>query len=158
MRIDSRGFVKSQDAHIPYCRNRIEIPKKRCPGIRLVISFADTQQGHAGTIYQTSNWLYAGTSVTHGYLVNGTIVHPKTVHSRYGKGGQSIPWLREHVDANAERCVAAVKHRYLFPLDSSMKRDIEPLRMPYPKRVPSADSGTSCVQQEGGGAIPTGTL
>jgi hypothetical protein len=35
------------------------------------------------------------------------------------------------------------KHRYLFPLDAEMRKQIEPLRQPYPKRVPSADSGTS---------------
>jgi hypothetical protein len=116
--------------------------KKQCPDIRLVISFADSSQGHHGGIYQATNWIYDGTVATHGYRVNGKIEHPKTLHSRYGKGGQSIPWLKKHVDKNAERVVAAIKHRYLMPLDDEMRKRIEPLRKPYPKRVTSAESGT----------------
>jgi hypothetical protein len=50
------------------------------------------------------------------------------------------------------------KHRYLMPLDDAMREQIEPLRQPYPKRVRSADSGTSGDQPEGGGATPTRTL
>ena len=116
--------------------------KKQCPGIRVVISFADSSQGHHGGIYQATNWIYDGPVSTHGYLVNGKIEHPKTLHSRYGVGGQSIPWLREHVDKKAERVVAAIKHRYLMPLDDAMRKQIQSLAKPYPKRVTSADSGT----------------
>lgn len=130
----------------------------QCPGIRLVVSFADTAQKHHGGIYQGGNWLYAGESVTHGYKVCGAIEHPKTLHSRYGKGGQSIPWLRQHVDPSAERVVAAVKYRYLYPLDAAMRAQIEPLRQPYPKRVRSVDSDTPAIQAGEGGAIPTRTL
>lgn len=132
--------------------------KKQCPKIRLVISFADTSQGHHGGIYQATNWIYDGSVQTHGYLVNGVIEHPKTLHSRYGKGGQSIPWLQKNVDKNAKRIIASIKHRYLMPLDDEMRKQIEPLRKPYPKRVRSADSGTPDIQSGRGGANPTRTL
>jgi hypothetical protein len=132
--------------------------KKSQPGIKLVVSFADAGQGHHGGIYQATNWLYAGGSETHGYRVNGSIVHPKTLHSRYGKGGQSIPWLRANVDPSAERVVSGFKHRYLMPLDDAMRLQIEPLRKPYPKRAGSADSGTLGIQPGGSGAIPTSAL
>ena len=129
-----------------------------CKNLRLVISFADTDQGHIGGIYQAGNWVYAGESVTHGYVVNGKLEHPKTLHSRYGVGGQSIPWLTKNVDPVAKRVVAGVKHRYLYALDAAMRAQIEPLRKPYPKRVASADSGTMGHQSIGGGANPTATL
>ena len=32
------------------------------PGIRLVVSYADSEQGHHGGIYQAGNWLYVGRS------------------------------------------------------------------------------------------------
>lgn len=115
--------------------------RKRCPNLRLVISFADSSQGHHGGIYQAINSIYDGKVETHAYRVNGKIEHPKTLHSRYGKGGQSIPWLRAHVDQNSERVVASIKHRYLMPLDSEMRARIAPLAQPYPKRPKQAEAG-----------------
>lgn len=136
----------------------IRMLKKQSPGLRMIVSFADASQGHHGGIYQASGWIYVGGSETHGYKLNGKTVHPKTLHSRYGKGGQSIPWLRKNVDPMAERIISGFKHRYLMPLDEDMKKQVEPLRKPYPKRVRSADSGTSSDQDEGGGANPTRAL
>ncbi len=132
--------------------------KRQCPRLQLVVSFADAAQGHHGGIYQAGGWIYAGGATTHGYCVNGETVHPKTLHSRYGKGGQSIPWLRANVDPKAERVVAGFKHRYLMPLNDQIRARIEPLRKPYPKRAGSADSGTPGIQPGGGGATPTPAL
>lgn len=132
--------------------------QKHCPGLKMVVSFADAGHGHHGGIYQAGNWVYVGGAQTHGYKVNGSIVHPKTLHSRYGRGGQSIPWLRANVDQNAQRIVSGFKHRYLMPLDDEMRQKIEPLRKPYPKRERSADSGTPGHQSGRGGAIPTRSL
>jgi len=129
--------------------------KKKSPKIRCVVSFADCSQGHHGGIYQATNWIYAGCSETHAYKVLGKIEHPKTLHNRYGKGGQSIPWLRRNVDVNAERVVALIKHRYIMPLDNDMRKQIEPLSKPYPKRVKKQESE---FPSELGGAVPTDTL
>lgn len=107
---------------------------RHCPKIRLIISFADSAQGHVGTIYQAGNWLYAGESVRPRYRVNGELLHPKTLHSRYGRGGQSIPWLRANVDPCATREVAAVKHRYLMAIDPKLRSVIEQLRQEPPRR------------------------
>ena len=129
--------------------------KAQSPGLRLVVSFADAGRGHHGGIYQATNWMYAGGAETHAYRVKGENVHPKTLYMRYGKGGQSVPWLRANVDPNAERVVSGFKHRYLMPLDAEMRAKIEPLRKPYPKRVKEQDSGHHL---ELGGATPTHTL
>jgi hypothetical protein len=136
----------------------IKFLKRHCPKLRLIVSFADQSQNHHGGIYQATNWIYAGGSETHAYEVNGQRFHPKTLHSKYGKGGQSIPWLKANVDRSARRIVAGFKHRYLMPLDEAMRQQIEPLRKPYPKRVRSVDSDTSGGQPEVGGANPTRTL
>jgi len=118
--------------------------------LRLVVSFADTAQGHNGGIYQAGNWIYTGCQQYHSYIVNGETVHPRTLYSRHGRGGQSVPWLREHVDPNARRITTAAKHRYLYPLDRAMRKQIEPLRKPYPKREACGPSveGDTPVQQE----------
>jgi len=125
----------------------LRLLRKHAPGLRLVVSFADEAQGHHGGIYQAGGWIYAGASSTHAYEVNGIIEHPKTLHSRYGKGGQSIPWLQRHVDENARRIDVGKKHRYLMPLDDDMRRIVANLSKPYPRpKQAMADSiGTAAV-------------
>jgi hypothetical protein len=133
--------------------------RKQQPGLRLLVSFADPAQDHHGGIYQACGWFYAGmSSPTSMYRDSkGKLWHERmtsTTGSKkcYGKY-QRVP-RRE----DCERVHMPGKHRYLMPLDDAMREQIEPLRQPYPKRVRSADSGTSGDQPEGGGATPTRTL
>jgi hypothetical protein len=111
--------------------------------LRVIVSFADESQGHHGGIYQAMGWIYTGRSRSDYIHVNGKTVHPKTLHSKYGVGGQSIPWLREHIDQGAYRISQYDKHKYVFPLDEEMRSKIEKLGKPYPKRVRSVDSDTT---------------
>ena len=118
----------------------------RCqsPGIRLVVSYADPEQGHTGVVYQASNWFYVGSSQPQRETLgdSGEIVHKRTQHSRFGtiKGLalSKILW----------------KHKYLYPLDRAMRRQILPLAQPYPKREQGIKGDMSTVQVEGAGSIP----
>lgn len=123
--------------------------RKNSPNLRMIVSFADAEQGHHGGIYQATNWVYAGVSETHAYRVNGIMEHPKSLHSRYGKGGQSIPWLRANVDPAAERVIAGMKHRYLMPLDDEMRKQVVALSKPYPKREKQAAAGDHPERRRG---------
>ena len=125
------------------------------PGLRLVVSYADSEQGHLGTIYQATNWVCVGSSLSAWLRVGGVVVHPKTLHSRYGLGGQSVAWLREHVDPNAMRIQKPPKHKYVMPLDKAMRRQVEVLRRPYPKRPPVVGSAAPL---QTGGSNPTRPL
>lgn len=123
--------------------------KKANPCLRLVISFADTVQGHHGGIYQAGNWVYAGlTGGDREFHVKGEVLHPRTVHLR--KWRQSEAWLREHVDPNARLVKTPGKHRYLMPLDADMRAQIAPLSKPYPKRVKQAMADDQLAQRQGG--------
>jgi hypothetical protein len=110
--------------------------RKLNPGLRLIISFADTAQGHVGGIYQAGGWIFVGgkEESNGAYMVRGKIVHPRSLHHKYGAGGQSIPWLRANVDPRAERIRTPVKYKYLMPLDAETRAKILPLAKPYPKR------------------------
>lgn len=120
------------------------------PGLRLIVSYADTELGHHGGIYQACGWLYIGDSTNdRKYTVKGRIYHPKTLHSLYGKGGQSIPWLRQNIDPNASTFVTSGKRKYVMPLDNAMKAQIAPLAKPYPKRAKQAMSGDQSEQRQG---------
>lgn len=139
----------------------LKMLKGHAPGLRLVVSYADPQEGHIGAIYQAGNWIYVGAADSHVYMVNGVPMHGRTLSVRYGTGGQRLAWLRENIDPKAERVIVAGKHKYVMPLDPEMRRQVVPMAKPYPKRTNCAGSIGSDVpaaQAGEGGASPTPAL
>ena len=57
------------------------LPKPIC-----VVSYADSNAGHHGYIYQATNWIYTGKTEPRSKFVdiNGKDVHERTIWSRYG--------------------------------------------------------------------------
>lgn len=104
-------------------------------GLRIIVSYADEEQGHYGGIYQAANWVYSGAVKMDACLVDGKKMHRKSIHSKYGF--DSIDRLNS-IGVKAERIKGKPKHRYLMPLDKAMKEQIEELRQPYPKREKQA--------------------
>lgn len=97
--------------------------RQQSSGLRLLVSYADPEQGHTGAIYQAMNWIYEGlTESTTLYFVKGRWVHRRMASSALGsiKGlaGRRLP----------------DKHKYLYPLDRAMRKQIASLAKPYPKR------------------------
>jgi hypothetical protein len=117
--------------------------------LRVCVSFADPYQGHHGGIYQAGNWIYTGmSSATREYFYNGDWRHVTDVYKRLTPQQVKLLKFREKPG----------KIRYVMPLDDEMRKQIEPMRKPYPKRVRSEVSGTIGNQPIGGGATPTRTL
>lgn len=120
--------------------------KKDCPLVRLVVSYADIDQEHIGTIYQATNWIYTG-ETSEGelkFIINGKKVHKKTIESHTiienGKKKpcpQTIEYVRKYFDKNAKEFRTKGKRKYLMPLDKKIRKQILPLSQPYPKE--SAD-------------------
>lgn len=54
-----------------------------CPLCRLVVSYADCDQSHLGTIYQATNWVYVGTMMKDqhdsSWVVNGKRYHGRII-------------------------------------------------------------------------------
>ncbi|GHU71475.1 hypothetical protein FACS1894184_18360 [Clostridia bacterium] len=108
---------------------------KFCPGLRLIVSYADAEQHHLGGIYQATNWIYTGKSDGERYFrLHGKKIHPKSLHSKGYK--QSLPWLQRYVNAEFEEFTTLGKYKYLMPLDKKMRQRILPLSKPYPKKPP----------------------
>jgi hypothetical protein len=110
--------------------------QKASPGTRLVVSFADTTQGHHGGIYQAGNWIYAGTSSPNKFFRDrsGKLWHPRLVSRT---GGQVRQFGRLTDTIPIAECVAVTmpgKHRYLYPLDRATRRRVQKLAQPYPIR------------------------
>ena len=57
--------------------------KKICPGVKLIVSFADPEEGHVGGIYQASNWVYCGeTAKANVYYYKGRKLHSRQVSQK----------------------------------------------------------------------------
>lgn len=134
--------------------------KQECPRLRIVVSFADPGEGHVGGIYQAGNWVYSGLTAQSRryYDKRGVQRHERNVKATaYTDRNGVVNYARSDM-ARIE--ILPGKHRYLMPLDDAMRKQIEPLRKPYPKRpcVRSVDSDTPADQAGEGGATPTRTL
>lgn len=128
--------------------------KKHCPGISLVVSFADTEQGHHGGIYQGGGWIYSGSVRLDTWVINGKKIHPRSVVMKYGT--QKLDAILR-IDPKAHK-TWGIKHRYLMPLTDEIRQRILPLSKSYPKRAGSKDNVASGFQSEEGGVIPTPAL
>ena len=122
----------------------IKFLKKQSPNIKLIVSYADPEQGHIGGIYQAGNWIYKGiSSQSIKVWYKNKWSHKKTVDD--AKVDQT----------NLIKKKVAGKHTYLMSLNKETKQHIMPLSKPYPKRVKEQDSENPL---ELGGATPTHTL
>ena len=136
----------------------LKMVAKKNPGLKAVVSYADLNHDHVGTIYQAGNWIYVGTAADQGgsYVINGKVVHARTVSSKLGT--RRISEVRRCLDPRATVYQSKGKHKYLYPLTDEMRTRIAPLRKPYPKRASVVQSAEHPANQPGnGGAIPTPT-
>jgi hypothetical protein len=138
----------------------IKFLKTNSPKLRLIVSFADPNHGHHGGIYQAGNWTYTGdTGPSYKYMdKRGRIWHGRQVSSTGVKRQYGELRLVPRID-DCTRIFERGKYRYLYPLDRKMRKQIEPLRKPYPKREvcgPSVESDMPGDQPVEAGATPAG--
>ncbi len=96
----------SESQFIGWCLRELRKINRRA----ILVSYADTKpsegaaDGHIGTIYQSTNWLYTGTSTPFADKVRGEIIERSS------------------------------KHRYVFFLNAADKKLLQWEVRPYPKR------------------------
>ena len=104
------------------------------PQIKMIVSYADIDQRHNGTIYQATNWIYLG-EFTNGmksaFYINGKKTHNKTIIGRYGTC--NLDWLKKHVDINAKPFITKGKHKYIFVFDKKLRKKWLKEQKTYPK-------------------------
>lgn len=128
----------------------IKMLKRTNPGLRLIVSFADPEQGHHGGIYQGGGWVYSGSSqASDEYIFEGRRWQGRSFRNRF-KGMEKDPRVTVIKGSS--------KHRYLMPLDEEMRRQIQLLAKPYPKRAVSKENVATDFQLVEGGANPTTAL
>ncbi len=106
---------------------------KRFSHIKFLVSYADPSQGHAGTIYQATGWLYTGLSEnTPLYdFGDGKVRHSRTLSHAYGS--HSLKHFEAH-GVLVRVVPQAAKHRYVYFLDASWRPRLKPPVLPYPKK------------------------
>lgn len=101
----------------------------------IIVSYADTQQGHVGVVYQATNWIYTGLSARRtNWVVDGLDRHCQTIADKYTAEG-----LRGRFGDRFRLEPRSRKHRYVF-INASGRRRAELLALlryrpqPYPKK------------------------
>lgn len=121
-------------------KRAISLLKAKSPNLRLIVSYADPNEGHVGGIYQAGNWIYLGTtSKDYAYISkDGRKWHSRQV-SRTGVSRQYGEYRIVPKHSECTQVELEGKHRYIYPLDRAMRRQIAPLAQPYPKRTHAGD-------------------
>jgi hypothetical protein len=116
-------------------KRAIALLRENSPDLRLIVSFADPHYGHHGGIYQAANWIYAGTTnASKEYWHKGKRLHSRQVSER----GFNIQQGQLRRTVKPSECTIVEtpgKHRYLWPLDKRMRRQVESLSQPYPRPI-----------------------
>jgi len=107
---------------------------KNC-GKEIVVSFAEIDQGHVGTVYQATNWIYTGLSAKRtNWTIDGIDKHCQTIADKY-----SAAEIREKYGDKFRLVDRPRKHRYVYINAKGRRRKelIAAIRYhvsPYPKQ------------------------
>ena len=113
--------------------------RKNAPQIKGLISYSDPKEGHAGTIYQATNWIYQGNSIrpndTYSFKLkpDDEWIHGRTLANTYKTN--DIEKLKKKIGHTFWYRVEPLKHRYVYLLKNKrklMKHLKHPIK-PYPK-------------------------
>ena len=88
---------------------------KRNTSVKFLVAYSDPAQGHLGTIYQATNWLYTGLSDAMALVDIGEgPKHSRTLGFKYGT--HSCSYFAAH-GVDAKIVPQMPKHRYMYFLD-----------------------------------------
>jgi hypothetical protein len=108
---------------------------KQLPKPTIVVSYADTSQGHVGYVYQATNFLYTGLSEAR---VDWAIKGLEHKHSKTISDGMTLEKIKQKYGNDFYYVERARKHRYiLFHGSKTDKKKFKKLLkypvLPYPK-------------------------
>ncbi len=106
---------------------------KKYTTLKFIITYADPAQGHVGTIYQATGWLYTGLSeATPKFDIgDGVARHSRSLAHAFGS--HSLKYLSER-GLNVKVLPQIPKHRYIYFLDLDYRNRLKTPALPYPKK------------------------
>lgn len=131
----------------------LKLIKKLCPLVKLIVSYADSEQSHIGIIYQATNWYFIGQSIDTNLIINNKRMHRRSIDSVYGTS--SLVKLKS-MGHDVTAIKTKIKYKYIYPLNKELTELCEKLKKPYPKKsVISIDNDAVTNPSKEGGAVPT---
>lgn len=116
-------------------------------GNKIVVSFADTEQGHTGTVYQAANFLYTGLSAKRtDWKVRGREhLHGQTIADEFRGMPNRSTLMREKYGEDFYLAPRPRKHRYIYITGSRAfkKAALKSLKYkikPYPQQSEGKDN------------------
>lgn len=103
-----------------------------------VVSYADMERNHCGIIYQATNWIYTGATVSHDklYIIDGKRTHPMTLRDN----GITDParWAKENGISTVS---PSPKHRYFYLIGTKAQKRkmLDSLSYPVVAEYPKTD-------------------
>ena len=139
------GYGKNIES---YCiAESFRLLNKEYPHIKSILSYADSEAGHTGTIYQATGFLYQGDNyVDIAIMPNYSVsligpteynwIHSRSVYSRWKT--HSVDKLKERIGRTFWRKRESGKHRYIKFISNKIenKKLVKSLKhkvLPYPK-------------------------
>lgn len=109
-------------------------------GIDILVSFADSTQGHHGGIYQAASWNYhcLRKPQNDGWMIDGVFVPRRTCYARWGTSGNALIDILQRDGITAVKHFDTGKHLYWKALTRKGKQTAKILglqSMPYVKIV-----------------------
>lgn len=89
---------------------------KLLPKPTVIISFADSSQGHVGTVYQATNFIYTGLSAkrTDWKIKGKEHLHSQTIADEFRGQKDRVKLMREKYGDDFYLAERPRKHRYIF--------------------------------------------
>ena len=110
------------------------------PKPSIIVSYADTAQGHVGYVYQATNFIYTGLSAkrTDWRIKGKEHLHGATIADESRGQIDRAKWMREKYGDDFYLEQRSRKHRYIYLCGnlkqrSKMKSDLRYFQEPYPK-------------------------
>ena len=101
---------------------------KRDTDMEVIVSFADQHYGHAGIIYQASNFDYLGeTAGARILMVDGKEMHSRSLNQKERPYGRELKRRYDSGDKNIFWKKRKPKHIYVYYLNKKIKRQIKKL-------------------------------
>jgi len=131
-----------------YCiAESLRILNKNYPNVKCILTYADSEEGHRGTIYQASGFTYQGDNYVDIALMpnysvslegppNYKWIHSRSVYSRWKT--HNVEKLKERIGKTFWRKRESGKHRYVKFIcgkieNKRLKKSLKHKELPYPK-------------------------
>jgi hypothetical protein len=125
---------------------------KLLPKPSIVVSYADTAQGHIGYVYQATNFLYTGLSANR---VDWTVKGLEHKHSKTLSDGMTLESIKQKYGDDFYYAERSRKHRYIyFHGNKTQKKQMNGLLKYKIEQYPKGDS----KKYDSGKAVETQTL